>query len=318
MSGFIFGRLVKKLERAARDVSGDFAKSAGQEIGQLVDDNLSPFADKLDYMAQERIKKSITATEELKGKFKDDIESLLSNADGKVRQALESLSQVGEEVIRYLRETIGQTDIYLENRIDQISLAVMKALKYAQEIGSEFTPEEFQIRLVEPTLAEINVLEDKLFQDANQLVDKIDEAVEGKIELIRNELRRHLAHALPNPFDKCKQQLKIGLKPGSMLSDTELYELSECYELSKLDYNTPIDEVLKTYGQLQLNAARKATLVKNAPELKRRAIQDWFKYGVLCEFWRDTIKSYDSTAPMILEHQLPQRSLIGKWDEQNP
>ncbi len=160
----------------------------------------------------------------------------------------------------------------------------MKALTYAEEIGSEFTPEEFKIRLVEPTLAEINVLEDKLFQDANQLVDKIDEAVEGKIELIRNELRRHLAHALPNPFDKCKQKLKIGLKPGSMLSDTELYELSECYELSKLDENTPIDEVLKTYGQLQLNAARMATLVKNVPELKRRAIQDWFKYGVLCGF----------------------------------
>lgn len=101
-----------------------------------------------------------------------------------------------------------------------------------------------------------------------------------------------------------------------MLSDWELYELSECYELSKLNENTPIDEVLKTYGQLQLNAARMAALVKNAPELKRRAIEDWLKYGVLCEFWRDTIKTYASTAPVLLEPQMSQERLINT-DEQN-
>ena len=101
-----------------------------------------------------------------------------------------------------------------------------------------------------------------------------------------------------------------------MLSDWELYELSECYELSKLNENTPIDEVLKTYGQLQLNAARMAALVKNAPELKRRAIEDWLKYGVLCEFWRDMIKSYDSSSPILLEGQMPQRRLANT-DEQN-
>lgn len=41
------------------------------------------------------------------------------------------------------------------------------------------------------TLSEINNLEDQLFQDANQLVDKfidsIDEVLEGKIEQIRND-----------------------------------------------------------------------------------------------------------------------------------
>lgn len=121
---------------------------------------------------------------------------------------------------------------------------------------------------------------------------------------------------MPGPFDKCRQRLKIAWKPGTMLSDWELYELSECYELSKLNENTPIDEVLKTYGQLQLNAARMAALVKNAPELKRRAIEDWLKYGVLCEFWRDTIKTYASTAPVLLEPQMSQERLINT-DEQN-
>lgn len=297
-----FKGFVKKLERSARDVSEDFVKSAGKEVRDLVDDKLSPLADKLDYIAEKRIKQSIDAARELKDECKADIESLLTNADAKAKQALERIEQVREDAISDLRETIGQTDIYLENRINQISLVVMEALNSTQGI-------------TETTLRGINLLEDKLFQDANQIVDKIDEAVEGKLELIRNELKRYLTHALPGPFDKCRQRLKIAWKPGTMLSDWELYELSECYELSKLNENTPIDEVLKSYGQLQLNAARMAALVKNAPELKRRAIEDWLKYGVLCEFWRDMIKSYDSTSPILLEAQMQQKLLTDRGDE---
>lgn len=301
MLEFFFRGLVKKLERSAQDVSQDFVKSAGKEVRDLVDDKLSPLADKLDYIAQKSIKQSIDSSRELKDECKADIESLLTNADAQARQALERIDRVRQDAIRDLRETIGQTDIYLENRIDQISLVVMDALTSTKGI-------------TEKTLKEINSLEDKLFQDANQLVDKIDEVVEGKLELIRNELRRHLTHALPGPFDKCRQKLKIAWKPGAMLSDIELYELSECYELIKLNENTAIDEVLKTYGQLQLNAARMAALVKNAPELKRRAIEDWLKYGVLCEFWRDTMKSYDSSSPILLEAQMPQKILTDRED----
>lgn len=308
MLGLIFGSLVKKLECAAGRVSQDFVKSTGQEISDLFDQKLYPLASKLDYIAQARIKQS----EELETKTKTDIEDLLNNADEKIKQTLESINEVRQAAL----ETIGKTDAYLENRINQISLVVMETLKYAQEIGSDFTPEEFHRKLVEPTLAEINDIEDKLFQDANQLVDKIDEAIDGKLELIRNELKKHLTHALPGPFDKCRQRLKIAWKPGAMLSDIELYQLNECYELSKLTENTPIDDVLKIYGQLQLNAARMAALVKNAPELKRRAIQDWLKYGVLCEFWRDTIESYDTNS-LVLEPQNQQKLLTGKGNDQN-
>ena len=53
-----------------------------------------------------------------------------------------------------------------------------------------------------------------------------------------------------------------------MLCHIELYELSECYELSKLNENTPIDEVLKIYGQPQQNSAMMAALVKKIPELR--------------------------------------------------
>lgn len=299
MLNFLFKGLVKKLELSAKEVSRDFVKLTSKEIGDLFDEKLYPLADKLDYIAKKRIKQAIDDTEKLENKIKADIDSLLDHADEKVRHNLEKIDQVRETAIRDVRETIGQTDIYLENRINQISLAVMQGLNSTQEITNN-------------TLSEINALEEKLFQDANQIVDKIDEAIDGKLELIRNELRRYLAHALPNPFDKCRQRLKIGLKPGARLSDIELYELNECYELSKLNENTCIDEVLKVYGQLQQNAAMMAALVKKSPELKRRAIQDWLKYGVLCEFWHDTMKSYNYTDSLVLEHEKPQRFLTGE------
>lgn len=293
MLDFFFRGLVKELENSARDVSRDFVKSTGNEVRDLLDD----IAGKLDYIAQKRIKQSIDASRELKV----EIEALLDNADGKARQTLEAIDRVREDAIRDLRKTIGETDTYLENRIDQISLVVMEALNSTKGI-------------TETTLKEINLLEDKVFQDANQIVDKIAEEMEAKLEQIRNELKKYLAHALPNPIDKCRQKLKIAWKLGGMLSDWELYELTECYELSQLNENTSIDEVLKTYGQLQLNAVRMAALVKNAPELKRRAVEDWLKYGVLCEFWRDTIKTYDSSSPILLEEQMPQMLLTDRED----
>ncbi len=298
MLGWIFGCFIKKLERASKDVSQDFVKSAGKEISELFDKKLYPLADKLDYIAQNRVNQAKNEIEELETKTIGDIESLINQADEKVKDALENINQVREVALRDVRETIGIADKYLENRINQISLMFMEALT----LGTT------------AIFTEINFLEEKLFKDANQLVDKIDEAIDGKLEQIRNELKKHLAHALPNPFDKCRQRLKISLKPGARLSDIELYELSECYELSKLNEKSSIDEVLKIYGQLQHNAAMMAALVKKSPELKRIAIQDWLKYGVLCEFWRGTIKTYDSTDPLLLKPEKLQRFLTDKED----
>lgn len=291
MLGWLFRGLVSKFERTAKEVSQDFLKSSSKEIGYLFDTKLYPLADKLDYIVQERIKYVKEETQELETKVKADIEALLNLADEKVRKNLKQIDESRETALRDLRETIGQTDFYLENRINQISLAVMQAFNSTEV-------------LTELTFNKINNLEEQLFLDANQIVDKIDEIIDGKLEMIRNELKKHLAHSLPNPLDKCRRMLKISFKPGSMLSDLELYELSECYELSKLNENSSIDEVLKIYGQLQHNAAMMSALVKKAPELKRRAIEDWMKYGLLCEFWRKTMKAYDRTDAFLLEEKL--------------
>ncbi|MEH1769871.1 MAG: hypothetical protein V7K76_13595 [Nostoc sp.] len=292
MMGWLFGGLVKQFESAAKEVVRDSSK----EIANLFDDKLYPLADKLDYIAQESINHAIERTEELESKVKADIEYLLNTADEKVKHHLEKIDKIREQA---LTETISKTNFYLENRINQISLAVMQAISLSQNS-------------IEQSLERIEYLENKLFQDANQIVDKISELIDGKLELIRNELKKYLVHGLPSPLDKCRQRLKIAWKPGGLFSDVELYELSECYELSKLDEKTSIDEVLKIYGQLQQNAAMMAALVRNSPELKNRAIKDWIKYGLLCKFWRSIMNNYDFKNNVISEDKSSEILLIDK------
>jgi len=48
MLGWIFGGLVKKFERAAKEVSRDFVDKSGREIDRLFNEKLSPLADKFD------------------------------------------------------------------------------------------------------------------------------------------------------------------------------------------------------------------------------------------------------------------------------
>lgn len=127
MLGQIFGGFVKKLERTTKEVSQDFVNHSSHKIAELFDTKLYPLADKLDYITQERIKQAIEESEKLESQVKADIESLLNVADEKVRRNLEQIDEVRETTIRDLRETIGQTDFYLENRINQISLTVFRS-----------------------------------------------------------------------------------------------------------------------------------------------------------------------------------------------
>ncbi|MHC5932647.1 hypothetical protein [Nostoc sp.] len=252
MMGWLFGGLVKQFEGAAKEV----VRESSKEIADLFDYKLYPLADKLDYIAQERINHAIERTEELESKVKADIEHLLNTADEKVKDNLEKIDKIREKAIR---ETITETNFYLENRINQMSLAVMEAISLSQNS-------------IQHSLERIEYLENKLFKDANQIVDKISELIDGKLELIRNELKKYLVHGLPSPLDKCRKRLKIAWKSGGLFSDIELYELSECYELSKLDEKTSIDKVLKIYGQLQQNAASRLVGLdsRNVGEVQHR------------------------------------------------
>jgi gas vesicle protein len=315
---YVFGNLVKKSERAAKSV----VKSAGKEVNEIIehlfDENLNPLADRLDYIAKKRIaqvgntsKQTIRDLSTLKDELKSDIDTLLSDVDETYKENLKltfnEINQARAEAIRDLREQLGETteqvDKCLETRINQISLALMQTLKQVQFISDQFTPDEIREKLTKPTLEQFAAIEEKIFLDAEQIINKIDEIITGTLQEIRNLLKSILLHTLPNPLDQCRQRLNIAWKSGLSLSDIEIYELTECIELSKLNENLAIDEVIKIYSQLELNAARMTALARNAKELRKRAIQDWIKYGMLCEFWQSAIAEYNVAEPRLLEPQ---------------
>lgn len=282
MMGWLFGDVVKQFERVIGKGS--------QEVSKLFDEEIKPLADKLDYLSKQRIKE----VEALETQTKADIENLLNTADDKIKGNIEEINSLREQLIKDSQQIISQTNFYLENRINQLSLAVMEA-----------------ISSLDSSLQRVENLENQLFQDANQLIDKIDDITTGTTESINIQLKKRLDHALPSPFDKCRQRLGISWKFGGSISDIELYQLSECYELSKLNENTSIDDVLKIYGQLQHNAAMMTALVRKSPELRRRTIEDWIKYGILCEFWRNTIADYNKQDKLRLEGSDSELKLTG-------
>lgn len=294
----------------------------------MFDEQLNPLVDKLDYIAKKRInqvdkvsEKTIENVSKLKDELKADIDSLLQEVDetykDNLRQTFEEINQARVEAIYDLRKNLGEAteeiDKSLEARINQISKVLMETLKQAQVIGDKYAPEEIREQLTKPTLAQISAIEEKLFIDAERIINQIDEIVTGTVEEVRNLLKSLVQHTLPNPLDKCRQRLNIAWKSGLSLSDIEIYELTQCIELSKLNVNLPIEEVIKIYSQLELNAARMTALARNTTELRKKAIQDWLKYGMLCEFWRNTITDYDSKEPLMLP-QKQQKFLTGRSD----
>lgn len=315
---YIFGNLVKKSECAAKRI----VKSAGKEVEEIIehlfDENLNPLADKLDYIAKKRIaqvgdvsKQTIQDLSILKNELKIDINNLLSDVDKTYKENLrltfDEINQARAEAIRDLREQLGETteqvDKCLEARINQISLTLMQTLKQVQVLSDKFTPDEIREKLAKPTLEQFAAIEEKIFLDAEHIINKLDEIITGTIQEIRNLLKSVLVHTLPNPLDRCRQRLNIAWKIGLGLSDIEIYELTECIELSKLNENLAIDEVIKIYSQLELNAVRMTALARNAKDLRKRAIQDWIKYGMLCEFWHSAIAEYSVSEPKFLESQ---------------
>ena len=132
----------------------------------------------------------------------------------------------------------------------------------------------------------------------------------GKLELIRNELKKHLAHALPGPFDECRQRLKLAWLPGARLSDIELYELSECYELSKLNENTPIlDSNENCYNVIDASIQGNGTTVNPPPFVQPKRFYGSVKLDAL-RLRRDTGQIADE----VIQHFT---SLVGAEVELN-
>jgi hypothetical protein len=227
---------------------------------------------------------------------KGDVEDLIANVDDKYKENLrltfQEVNQARAEAILGLRAMIGDVDTSLEDRINQVSITIMTALKQAKEISDDFTPGAFRRNLVDPAFDRIDRLEEKFFQDLNGVLDKIAGIADATIENARDKILGPLLHGWVK--EPCKTRIGIeGFWPQlvASLDDMELYRYLECLKLEQIDNyiknNSSVSLIVDSYIQLQINAARMHIRGKGlgVTELQYICTKDWVKYGQASKFW---------------------------------
>jgi hypothetical protein len=301
----------KAAKNAARKTAQGFAEPIKEEFNEAVDhlfdEKLNPFADKVDYIAKNRItqseeaaKKVITGAVEgfsdLKNQVKGDVEDLINNVDEKYKDNLkltfEEINQARAEAILGLRAMIGKVDTFLEDRINQVSITIMAALKEAKEISDSFTPGAFRTKLIDPTFDRIDKLETKFFQDLNGLLYEFAGVADTTVENARDKILGPVLDGLVK--EPCRTRVGLeGFLPKlvASLDDMEFYRYLECIELEQIDShiktNSSIQLIADSYIQLQINAARMHIRARGLPvkELQDVCTKDWIKYGQASKFW---------------------------------
>lgn len=277
--GWIFSRFTKKVKKARRYASKDIDQKINK-IDTRLYKRINQAAERLDHIAQERISHTRAEAEALKTNIKDDIEKILNNTNEKVTQQIQEIERIRRQTIEdfeksskhIIKDAINEADYFVENRINQLALSLM-----------------------ETTESKLYGLEQQVSQDIHDVINHLEFVVDKTLEQVRNELKKNIGHAIPRPFfDQCRKELNLRWKPGALFSDIELYRLSECYELKKLNEETPVEKIREVYGQLQLNAARMFILAEGASGLQQLVMEDWLKYGMLCDFWHTLSQRYDS------------------------
>lgn len=260
---------------AGRKLGQGFTKVARKSFDQIVDElfdqHLYPFANQVEYMANS-----------LLGETEEVAKQIIDESIEQVSDLLEDFFKEAKTLLAPFQPTTVLKTL-IEPPLREVERLEAKLFQDANDLVNRVRE-----KLLEPTLKEIERLEAKLFQDANALLDRFEEVMAGQIEKLKHEILK-FRHLLPAPWDRCKRQLNLHWKSGLDLSDLEIYRLMECYELSRLDENTPIKKIVETYAQLQNSAVLMKHLASGAPEFQKIFIKDWFKYGQLCEFWQQYI-----------------------------
>jgi len=228
---------------------------------------------------------------------------LMNRVEKKYQENLQitinAIDEARERTISDIRSVVGEVDAILEKRINQVAILVMEIITSAIEIADRFSPEAFREKLIKPTLEEIQFLEKEFFQDLEKQIDRffdraedfrlsVDEMLMGTLADIRRDLnQRRQVYAIPNLLDPCRQKLGLTYTMGAALTDIQVHRLIECDALSRVGETTPIQSIIETYGQLQLESIRMVAISRQAPALKKEVLKDWVKYGMLCDLWQD-------------------------------
>jgi hypothetical protein len=223
---------------------------------------------------------------------------LSADIDASIKVILDdSFLRVIDRAVVALDSTIDKTSQELQQLVQQIFDNLSELEKQLEQLIDRFfqnlssTIKDIRKNLVDPLLNAISDLEKKIFEDVNQVLDKVFNYFDGKAEEFKQDLLRIFGWlALPNPLDPCRQKYKLELTPGNQFTYIDVFNLFECHQLKRLDDDpTTVREIKEIYATLQLQAFKMTCLGRGSPNFKELYMHKWLDYGQLFKIWNGFI-----------------------------
>ncbi|BAY25172.1 hypothetical protein NIES2100_49780 [Calothrix sp. NIES-2100] len=129
--------------------------------------------------------------------------------------------------------------------------------------------------LFQPIFDRLELLERNFIKEINLMIDKIERIVDTVI----NDLQGMLGKI---EYDFRKLSISSLLRGRHELDD--IYKQRERNLLRRLNGKSPLNEILRTYGQLEYNALEMARIRRGTVSNKLYT-EDYLKYGMLFRLW---------------------------------
>lgn len=207
---------------------------------------------------------------------------------------------------------LHSTSLYVRNILDKAGIIIITGIEALFAIACDFLPRRIEDELLYPAHKKLEELEEQLFADTNQVLDKIIIATERR----RFELEWKIDCVAATSSKIGKGVLSsLMLNPQNLSLDVNRFKFWKAYleEMIKVDRRIIIEEKLSIYAELQKKASLMSFLkggIVAAPHQNDLLTCEWLNYGVL---FNET-KVFIGPESPLFRHRQP--SLITDLDDE--
>lgn len=164
-----------------------FIKEAVESIAKVFKNLADSVLNKLDAVISGGAAKLQAAGTALITKFEDAATNIITTASTTfktlLQDAMNELRKILNEAFESVKTLLDDANNYIKERISQVGEIIASSLSKFADIAENFTPKRINDDLVIPALKKIQDIEKQLFEDINQVLDKII----GKIDQVTEQ-----------------------------------------------------------------------------------------------------------------------------------
>jgi ElaB/YqjD/DUF883 family membrane-anchored ribosome-binding protein len=265
-----------------------FIKEAVESIAKVFQNLADSVLNKLDAVISGGAAKLQAAGTAIVDKFENAATNIITTAsttfEKLLQETIDELRKILNEAFENVKTLIAQADSYIKDRISQVGEIIASSLGKVAEIAENFTPKRIHDDLVEPALKSIQRIEEQLFKDVNQVLDKIIDKIDQTLEQV-NWKANLVAIAGSQLGRDALKKLKLTVA-ALQLADFSYYSFWEVYlnDVVEVNSSITIEERLSVYAELQKKASIMRFLnIANAPAPAQDDLlaRKWLTYGIL-------------------------------------